>query len=68
MSNKKISSGENDSPLTKQEIDERVATTLWKAVGGFGFLIALALASGMASEKTGPDVLKLIDLNSMRLP
>jgi hypothetical protein len=50
--------------VTKQEIDEQVATSLWKAVGGFGFLVALALASGMASEKTGPDVLKLIDLNS----
>jgi hypothetical protein len=44
-------------------IDQKVATALWKAVGGFGFLASLALIAGISSEKVGPDVLKLIDSN-----
>jgi hypothetical protein len=42
----------------------QAATTLWKAVGGFGFLTAIAALSGMASEKIAPDTFKLTDLDS----
>lgn len=40
------------------------ATKLWNAVGGFGFLSAIAVIAGMASEKIAPDTFKLTDLDS----
>ena len=43
---------------------QQAATTLWKAVGSFGFLTAIAVISGMASEKVAPDTFKLTDLDS----
>jgi hypothetical protein len=45
-------------------VEQRAATTLWKAVGSFGFLTAIAVISGMASEKVAPDTFKLTDLDS----
>jgi hypothetical protein len=44
--------------------EQRAATTLWKVVGSFGFLTALAVISGMANEKVAPDTFKLTDLDS----
>ena len=43
---------------------QEAARTLWKAVGSFGFLIAIAVISGIASERVAPDTFKLIDLDS----
>jgi len=43
---------------------QEAATKLWNAVGGFGFLSAVAAIAGMASEKIAPDTFKLTDLDS----
>lgn len=43
---------------------EQAATKLWNAVGAFGFLSAITVIAGMASEKVAPDTFKLTDLDS----
>lgn len=51
------------SSVQQKTVDRRVATALWKAVGGFSFLVSLSIIAAISSEKVGPDLLKLIDTN-----
>ncbi len=43
--------------------EKKVATAIWKPVGGFGLFSSLALLAAMASEKVGPSVLSFIGQN-----
>lgn len=43
--------------------EKKVATAIWKPVGGFGLLSSLALLAAMTSEKVGPSVLSFIGQN-----
>ena len=43
--------------------EKKVATAIWKPVGGFGLFSSLALLAAMTSEKVGPSVLSFIGQN-----
>ena len=43
---------------------QQALTKLWNAIGSFGFLSAVAVIAGMASEKVAPDTFRLTDLDS----
>jgi hypothetical protein len=45
------------------ESEKKVATAIWKPVGGFGLFSSLALLAAMTSEKVGPSVLSFIGQN-----
>jgi len=45
------------------DTEKKVATALWKPVGGFCLVAALALWAAMSSEKVGPGVLSFIGQN-----
>jgi len=45
------------------DAEKKVATALWKPVGGFCLVAALALWAAMSSEKVGPGVLSFIGQN-----
>ncbi len=45
------------------ETEKKVATALWKPVGSFCLIAALALVAAMTSEKVGPSLLSFIGQN-----
>jgi hypothetical protein len=57
----------NKSPQAEVRLTnsgQQALTKLWNAVGSFGFLSAVAVVAGMASEKVAPDTFRLTDLDS----
>jgi hypothetical protein len=56
--------GPSSPEVNATKAGQPAATKLWNAVGGFGFLSAIAVIAGMASEKIAPDTFKLTDLDS----